>query len=181
MTTFVALLRGINVGKAKRVPVADLRGVLDGLGFGNLHTLLNSGNVVFTHPAGSAVTHAKSIADGLRSHFGFPVPVIVKTAADLGSIVEHNTLASPDLDPSKLLVIFAQTARPPTVLRQLATTVRPPDCFIAGEHAAYLYCPDGILASPFAERTLSDLGELVTTRNWATALKLLALATPRGA
>ena len=78
------------------------------------------------------------------------------------------------------MVVFAQTGRPPVALQELASIVRPPDRFAIGEHAAYLHCPNGILASPAAERALAGLGEVITTRNWATVLKLLALAVPHG-
>lgn len=179
MSTFVALLRGINVGKAKRVPMAELRALLNGLGYGDVQTLLNSGNAVFTASSGNAASHAKSIAEALRTHLRFEVPVIVKSAADLVAIVEQNVLAAPEVDPSRLLVIFAQQAQPSQAVRALTAIVQPPDRFAVGERAAYLYCPKGILASPTAERALGGLGEAVTTRNGATALKLLALAAPR--
>jgi uncharacterized protein (DUF1697 family) len=181
MPTAVALLRGINVGKAKRVPMAELRALLESLGYGDVQTLLNSGNAVFTYAKGGADAHAKTIAEALRAHFGFAVPVVVKSAATLETIVAQNTLAAPGVDPSRLLVIFAQDARPPAALRALASVVRPPDQLVIGELAGYLHCPNGILASPTAERALGGLGELITTRNWATVLKLSALATASGA
>lgn len=181
MPTFVALLRGINVGKAKRVPMAELRSLLEGLGHGEVRTLLNSGNAAFTHSGVSAAAHAKVIAVALRARFGFDVPVVVKSAADLAAIVAQNPLVAPGVDPSRLLVLFTQEAQPPAPVRALATTVQPPDRLAFGKRAAYLHCPDGILASPAAARALGGLGELVTTRNWATALKLLALVAPCGA
>jgi uncharacterized protein (DUF1697 family) len=181
MPTFVALLRGINVGKAKRVPMAELRALFEALGHGGIQTLLNSGNVVFTHAQNGAEAHAQAISRVLRDRFGFDVPVVVKSAAELAAAVEQNPLAAPGVDPSRLLVVFAQGAAPPAAVRALAATVQPPDRFAVGERAAYLYCPDGILASPAANRALAGLSELVTTRNWATVLKLQALVAPGGA
>jgi uncharacterized protein (DUF1697 family) len=182
MPTFVALLRGINVGKAKRVPMAELRSLFEELGYGGgIQTLLNSGNVVFAHAQISAAVHAKAISVALRARFGFDVPVVVKSAGELAAIVEQNPLAAPGVDPSRLLVVFAPGAAPPAALRALTAAAQLPEQFAVGERAAYLYCPDGILASPAAGRALAGLGERVTTRNWATTLKLLALVATSGA
>ncbi|MCA8960261.1 MAG: DUF1697 domain-containing protein [Planctomycetes bacterium] len=177
MPTFVALLRGINVGKAKRVPMAELRSLLEELGYDDVRTLLNSGNAVFAHTSRSATRHATDIARALESHFHFEVPVIVKSTADLRTIARQNSLAGPGVDPSKLLVIFPRAARPPASLARLATTVALPDRIAVGERAAYLHCPAGILTSPTAKRALDGLGETITTRNWSTVEKLLAWAT----
>ena len=178
--TFITLLRGINVGKAKRVPMAELRALLAGLGYGDVQTLLNSGNAVFTHANANTAAHAEAIAQALRTHFGFDIPVIVKSATDIAAIAAQNPLAAPGVDPSRLLVILALAASPPQAVHALAACVQAPDPFAVGKHAAYLHCPGGILSSPAAERALRGLGEVITTRNWATTLKLLALAVPGG-
>ena len=181
MPTFVALLRGINVGKARRVPMAELRSLFEDVGYGGIQTLLNSGNIVFAHAQKSAAAHAQAISGALRDRLGFDVPVVVKSAAELAATVEENPLAAPGVDPSRLLVVFAQGAAPPAAVHALAAAVQPPDRFAVGRRAAYLYCPDGILASPAAKRALAGLSELVTTRNWATVLKLQALVAPGSA
>ena len=182
MPTFVALLRGINVGKARRVPMAELRSLFEDVGYGvGIQTLLNSGNIVFADAHKSAAAHARAISGALRDRFGFDVPVVVKSAAELAATVEENPLAAPGVDPSRLLVVFAQGAAPPAAVRALAAAVQPPDQFAVGRRAAYLYCPDGILASPAAKRALAGPSELVTTRNWATVLKLQALVAPGNA
>lgn len=175
MPTFVALLRGINVGKAKRVPMADLRGLFAELGFGCARTVLNSGNVVFEHALESPAAHAELITEALFVRFGFAVPTVVKTADDLEQISTQNPFLAEVADPSRLLVIFAQGIASPPALRALVDVVKAPDRFALGEGAAYLYCPNGILASAAAECALRGLGVTLTTRNWATVLKLLAL------
>jgi uncharacterized protein (DUF1697 family) len=161
--------------------MADLRTLVEGLGCGAVRTLLNSGNVVFTHPTVGAEAHAKAIANAVRTRFGFDVPVVVKSASELATIARQNELAEPGVDPSRLLVIFAQSTRPPAVLSRFVPTVRPPDRILIGERAAYLHCPNGLLASPPATTLLGGLGTTITTRNWATVLKLLDLTGPASA
>ena len=96
MPAFVALLRGVNVGKAKRVPMAEFRGLLSGLGYTGVETLLNSGNAVFRASAGTPARHAASIAAALSSRLGVDVPVVVKSAKELAAIVAENPIAVGD-------------------------------------------------------------------------------------
>ena len=175
MPGFVALLRGVNVGKAKRVPMAELRQLLQALGYAEVATLLNSGNAVFRATGRSADKHAAAITQALRARFGFEVPVIVKSAAELDAIVAGNTLASGAADPSRLLVVFAQDASSLSELSGIAALARAPERFELGAHAAYLDCADGILESKAGEALLGKAGKSATTRNWGTTLKLQAL------
>lgn len=179
MAAFVALLRGVNVGKGNRVPMADLRALLVDLGFDDVATLLNSGNAVFTGPTTSAARHAAAIAAGLTTRLGVSVPVIVKSAADLEAIVAGSPLAAPPADPSRVLVAFTQDTKALDGLAPVASMVTPPERFVVGAHAAYLHCPNGILQSKAGEALLGKAGRAATTRNWATTLKLLALVRER--
>lgn len=174
--TFVALLRGVNVGKAKRVPMAELRALLAGLGYARVATLLNSGNAVFRAAKGSAAKHAADIAAAIATQLGVEVPVIVKSAKELADIVAENPIRAEVGDPSRFLVAFVQD---PNSLRGLAAIeplVVPPEAFAFGRQAAYLLCAGGILQSKAAEALLGKAGRSATTRNWATVLKLHALA-----
>jgi uncharacterized protein (DUF1697 family) len=172
---FIALLRGINVGTAKRVPMAELRAVLAGLGYTGVATLLNSGNAVFhaaqATPAGLAAAIEKAVAGRL----GVDVPVIVKSAKELAAIAAGNTLAASALDPSRLFVVFVQDRKALPELARIAQMVLAPERFVIGANAAYLDCPDGILQSQAGRALLGAAGPLVTTRNWATVLKLQTL------
>lgn len=178
MPRFVALLRGINVGKAKRVPMADLRKLLAALGYRNVETLLNSGNAVFESPARSVATHATRIRAAIANAMQVDVPVIVKSARELAAIQAENSLTSVDADPSRLLVAFAANA---TDLRSIAVVtplIAPPEQFQLGRHAACLWCPNGILKSRATAALLGKAGRAVTTRNWATVAKISALLHP---
>ncbi len=176
MPVFIALLRGINVGKAKRVPMAELRALLAGLGFKEVATLLNSGNAVFRAAKGTPGQHAAAIAAALADQLHIEVPVIVKSALELDSIVVENTLAGAAADPSRLLVAFTQDQKSLAHLVFINALVAPPEQFVIGANAAYLVCATGMLASKAGEALLGKVGKAATTRNWSTVLKLHALA-----
>lgn len=176
MTTFVALLRGVNVGRAKRVPMATLRDLLAGLGYADVRTLLNSGNAVFRAAGASTTAHADAIRAAIEQALSLTVPVIVKSASELAAIVDGNPFADEVTDPSRLLVVFTPDERALAGLRPLASQVTAPEAFHIGRHAAYLHCPNGILQSRAGEAALGRSVASATTRNWATTLKLDALA-----
>jgi uncharacterized protein (DUF1697 family) len=177
MPTFVVLLRGVNVGKARRVPMEALRGVLSSLGYAGVKTLLNSGNAVFEASATSGPTHARAVARAISNQLGIDVPVVVKSAKQLAAIVDENPFAAAAADHSRLLVAFCQTEGELSVLKTIEALVTPPEAFVVGRHAAYLYCAAGILESNAGKALLGKPGRAATTRNWATTLKLHALAS----
>ena len=177
MPTYVALLRGVNVGGARRVPMSDLRRLLSELGFSGVATLLNSGNAVFSAPGASCSMHAAAIAEAIRRALALRVPVVVKSARELAAIVVENPLASSVAAPSRMLVAFAADQASLARLADLSALVVAPEEFHLGKRAAYLHCPAGILQSRLGEALLGRAGLGVTTRNWATVLKLHALAS----
>ncbi|MCM5681580.1 DUF1697 domain-containing protein [Schlegelella sp. S2-27] len=181
MPKFVALLRGINVGKAKRVPMADLRALLAELGYTDTATLLNSGNAVFRANQGAPAQHAANIAAAMLQRLKLDVPVIVKSARELSAIVGENTLAEKASNPSQLLVVFAQDNASLSALHVVEAAIEPPEQFLVGKNAAYLHCAAGILESKAGGALLGKAGKTVTTRNWATVLKLQALVGGSGA
>ena len=181
MYSHVVLLRGVNVGKAKRVPMTSLAELLKNLGCSEVATILNSGNAVVAIPSTSADKLAHSAAQAIRSTFGFDVPVVVKTAQTFRMIVAGNKLVSSATNPSRLLVAFAQTSKTLQALAPITKAVHPTEQFLLGPHAAYLHCPNGILESKAAESLLGRAGCGVTTRNWATVLKLKELLAARAA
>lgn len=175
MTTFVALLRGVNVGKAKRVPMADLRALLGELGYTGIATLLNSGNAVFQSAGGTPAKHAVDIAAAIASRLQVEVPVIVKSARELSAIVAENPLADGAQDHSRLLVAFVQDPKTLANLAAIEPLLVEPEAFVVGKGAAYLHCASGLLESKAGEALLGKVGRGTTTRNWATVLKLQAL------
>lgn len=176
---FVALLRGINVGKAKRVAMADLRALVADLGFAGVRTLLNSGNVVFTG-SGEADEVAARIEEEMTGRFGFSARVTVITAGDLDEVVRENPLLEVLSDESRFLVAFLREPADRERLLPLTEEDWAPEALAVGTRAAYLWCPDGSLASRALEATGRVLGDAVTTRNWRTVVKLQALAGEAG-
>ncbi len=176
MPKFIALLRGVNVGKNNRVPMAEFKAILERLGYTGVSTFLNSGNAVFNSSGRSAPKHATAIACALEQALGVSTPVIVKSAAELFAVVSASPINPPDTDHSKLIVAFAAEADALSALEPLGDLVRAPERFTVTAVAAFLYCPDGILQSKVAEALLGRVGKRVTTRNWATVMKLATLS-----
>jgi uncharacterized protein (DUF1697 family) len=181
MPTFIALLRGINVGKAKRVPMAELRALMDQLGYTGVATLLNSGNVAFRAAKGAAAGHAAKIAEAIALEMKVQVPVIVKSAQELDAIISENPLAATAPDHARLLIAFVQDNGELPRLDPIDPLLTPSEQFVIGKHAAYLHCPGGILQSKAGEAMLGKTGKSATTRNWATVLRLQSLAAEAGA
>ncbi|MGZ3461259.1 MAG: DUF1697 domain-containing protein, partial [Archangium sp.] len=100
----IALIRGINVGRAKRVAMAELRALVEELGYTDVRTLLNSGNVVFTTPGRTAGNAAARIEAALATGLGVPARVTVLSAGELATVVAENPLLAVATDPSRLLV-----------------------------------------------------------------------------
>lgn len=175
MTRFVALFRGINVGRAKSVAMVDLRALLESLGFGGVRTLLNSGNAVFDGPAEPNTKLARRIQAAVASKLGVDALVIVKTAKDIAAVVAGNKLAAVATDPSRLLVAFTNDARSLAALESIANAQWGAEEVHVGKHAAYVWCANGILESKAGAALLGGLGQTGTTRNWSTVAKIHAL------
>lgn len=172
--TQVALIRGINVGKAKRLAMADLRAVVEDLGYGDVRTVLNSGNVIFTGPARG--NPADRIETALAERVGITARVTVLTAAELAVAVDGNPLVKVADDPSRYLLAVLRDPADRKKLTGLSKQDWSPEALAVGPRVAYLWCANGILASKVAEAVNRALGDGVTARNWATVLKLHALA-----
>jgi uncharacterized protein (DUF1697 family) len=175
MPRYVALFRGINVGKAKRIAMADLRALLDGLGYADVTTLLNSGNAVFTGNTEPAATHAARIREAVLGKLGVDALVIVKSAKDVAAIVAGNVLERHATDDSRLLVALTNDSRGLAKARALARGAWGAEKLHVGKHAAYLWCANGILESKVVTALLKGLDDTGTTRNWATFKKIHAL------
>lgn len=172
---YVGLLRGINVGRAKRVAMADLRALVAGLGFGDARTLLNSGNVVFTGPRVAPDKAALRIEKALASELGVSARVMVLTAEEVADAVAENPLTDVAHDPSRFLVAIPAKPADREKLTSLVTQDWGAERLAVGTRVAYLWCPDGILASRLLASVNRTLRDAVTTRNWATMQKLHAL------
>jgi uncharacterized protein (DUF1697 family) len=177
---YVALFRGINVGKAKRIAMADLRALLGKLGYTEVATLLNSGNAVFTGPDDAAGEHAGRIRAAVAKKLGVDALVIVKSAREIAAIVSGNELEKVATDPSRLLVAMAQDRKVLAGLESLAVRDWGTEKVYLGKHAAYVWCAKGILESEALGEVLRGLKGTGTTRNWATLNKIHDLLRTNG-
>lgn len=171
----VALLRGVNVGRNKRIAMADLAKVVAKLGFKDVKTLLNSGNVVFTSSIGAAAAAAK-IEKALVKELGVASNVTVLTAAELEAIVKENPLLDVADNPSRLMVAVVRESKDHAKLKPIAAKRWDPDRIALGPRVAYVWCPNSILDNACYAAVNNVLKDGVTARNWATILKLQALA-----
>lgn len=171
----VALLRGINVGKAKRIAMADLRTVVEELGHEDVRTVLNSGNVVFSvgRKAGAAAVDTK-IARSVEEKLGVTSRVTVLTAEEVTRVLAENTLRGTATDPSCLLVVVLARASFRSRLLPLLEARWTRERIALGTRAAYLWCPDGVLKSPLAAAVAKILGDDGTARNLTTMDKIRA-------
>jgi uncharacterized protein (DUF1697 family) len=176
--TFVALVRGLNVGKSRRIPMADLRELVEKLGYGHVRTILASGNIVFTAPSGSASDASRRLERSLGERFGAPTRVAVVTALELETILSESPFGDGKRDPSRLLVAVLASDADYSHVSDLARRKWAPEALAVGSRAAYLWCPQGVLDSALVKAVGRLLGESATTRNWATMTKLgAAIAT----
>lgn len=177
MARYIALLRGINVGGNKKVPMARLREVLEGLGYTGVATLLQSGNAVFTSKEKSPAKVVKQVEAAIAEAFGFEVSVIVRTRDELAETIQANPLSGAEDAPSQFLVTFLSDVPDPKRLKEIDAAAYLPDEFRVVGREIYARFPNGIRDSKLATVLGgARLGVVPTARNWNTVTKLLALA-----
>jgi uncharacterized protein (DUF1697 family) len=172
----IALIRGINVGLSKRVSMADLRNLITDLGHTDVRTLLNSGNVLFGCKRPNVTKISSSIEAAITAKCGFSASVMVITAQELDCIIDENPLLRIVKEPAKHLVAFVAHAKHLEPLRPMLKEPWKPDALAITQRAAYLWCATGLLESKMSQAFSRKGGRTVTTRNWATVLKLQAAA-----
>jgi uncharacterized protein (DUF1697 family) len=175
VSVYIALLRGINVGKAKRVAMAELRSLLEDLGHGEVSTLLMSGNAVFTSSSRSAEAIAKGIEEAITERLGMEVRVLVRTAAAVRKVVDANPLADvAKQDPARLGVAFVDGKIDRKRLAPILDADWSPEAIAVADDAVYTWQPNGVTGSPLAEALLKlKGGPTQTVRNLATVQKIL--------
>ena len=175
----VALLRGINVGKAKRIAMADLRRLFEDLGYGDVRTVLNSGNVVFTMPArGSAARGADlqgKLSKAVADRVGVSCRIVVLDAGEVVEAVKRNPLSAVAKDPTRLLLMALRDSDATIALKPLLKERWAPESFALRNRIAYLWCPKGIAESRLWEVVNRAIGDSGTARNLATMTKVLSL------
>lgn len=174
MITYAGLVRGINVGKARRLAMADLRALVEAEGFTSPRTLLNSGNVVFAGPKHPLPRLAQRLETAIEGRVGFRPHVVVVDAAWVETVIRENPLTQAD-NPARLLVGFVQDTDRLDPIRELASRDWGTEALAVGTRAVYFWMPDGILESRVIGEVTQRIGPWITTRNWTTVQKLQAL------
>jgi len=159
------------------VAMADLRAIIGGLGYADVRTLLNSGNVVFAAPNTASGDLAARIRDVLADRLELRTTVIVLSAAEIADVLAKNPLSGLADDPSRMLVAFLAATADRARWQVLLQTDWTPEAVGLGERVAYLWCPMGVAASPLVQAIGRESGDAVTMRNWATVAKIGALMT----
>ena len=176
MPRYIVLLRGINVGKAKRIAMADLREMLADLGFTEVTTVLQSGNAVVTGPDADPDEHAAAVRAGIADRFGMDVHCLVLTGERLQAIIDGHPFADIADNGSRMFAHVLSAAPDPALLAEHDPVALDPDHTRLGDRVLYQWCPDGLLKAPevgtYAEK---HLGVTVTARNWNTTTKLAEL------
>jgi uncharacterized protein (DUF1697 family) len=177
--TYIALLRGVNLGAHNRMKMDQLRQSLEGLGFVEVRTYIQSGNVVFKAARQSPSDLSRRIDQRILRDFGLSVFVISRTAAELGKAIHNNPfLREKGVDSSKLHVTFLSKAPAQSSLKKLDTLAVGGDQFRYCSKEIYLYCPNGLartkLFGSAFERVLAV--SATTTRNWRTVNTLYAMS-----
>lgn len=175
MPVYVAMLRGINVG-GNPLKMEWLRSACDEIGFGEVRTYLQSGNVVFSSKLGAAAV-AKTLKAKIDGHTRLPVPVVVRTAAEMQAIVEGNPfLKQKGADVTKLHVTFLGEVpvKPDTAkLDKLAGTR---DEYRLSKREVYLHCPVNYGETKLSNTAIEKILGSATTRNWNSVTALAAMA-----
>lgn len=175
--TYVALLRGINLGAHNKVSMPDLRALFADLGAEDVATYVQSGNVVF-RSADSAGRLTKAIEQRIRDDLGLDVTVLLRTQQQLAKLLAGNPFADHTSEPTKLHVTFLADKPDRGRVRKLDPKGYEPDELHVIGQEVYLHCPNGYgrskLSNAYFER---QLGIPATTRNWRTVTKLAELAS----
>ena len=178
MTTYIAFLRAINVGGKNIIPMAELRKMLESLGYTNVQTLLQSGNAVFQGDKTKSAEMEALLEQQTAKRFGLNVDYVVRTDKELADVVKANPFAKfAKEDPGRMLVLFLKNAAPKDAEKALTQAIKGREVIAVKGNVVYAQYPDGAGTSKLTNAVLEKhLACRVTGRNWNTVTKLMQLA-----
>jgi uncharacterized protein (DUF1697 family) len=172
----IVLLRGVNLGSRNRVAMPALREALEDIGYDDVRSYVQSGNVVLSSRRRPKRV-AADVQDVIAERFGLSIDVVVRTRDELAAVVRRNPLGNVATEPKRYQVSFLEAAPKPAVVKALADAAVGDERFAHIGRELYAWHPDGIARSKLWARLASpNLGVTATARNWATVTALLALA-----
>lgn len=176
MKKFIALLRGINVSGQKQIKMTGLKSMFEEIGFQNVETYIQSGNVIFSGKEKSSEKITEKISSSIKKKFGFDIQVFVLLPEELLEILNKNPFINNKKDHDKLYVVFLSTVPSKANLEKLGAIDFSPEEYICNGKCIYLYVPNGYgkakLNNNFFENKLKVSG---TTRNLKTVKAILEL------
>ncbi|MGD8816608.1 MAG: DUF1697 domain-containing protein [Acidobacteriota bacterium] len=177
MGTHIALLRGINVGGRNKLPMKDLAEIFEEAGCDDVRTYIQSGNVVFAAGKKLAARVPQAISAAISKQFGYEVPVVLRSAEQLATVVTGNPFAGGDVEEKRLHVVFLADEADPHAAEALDPLRAPSEeLALAGAHI-YLHLPDGVARTKLTNARFDRALDTVSTmRNWRTTKKLLELS-----
>ncbi len=176
MARYVALLRGVNLGPKRRVPMAELRALLEELGYEDVRTLLQSGNVGVSSGK-SAKAVREELEAAIADRFGVETDVVLRTRKELEALVAANPLGDVADDPKRLQVWFLSGKPKAAAAKALAAADVAPEQLVVAGKEIHVWHAGGIQRSPASKAIeQAELGVIGTARNWNTVEKLLDLA-----
>ncbi len=177
--TWVALLRGINVGGKNPLAMKDLVAKFEAAGCANVRTYINSGNVLFSASPTLAKGIPATVSKKIRDKFGLQVPIVLRTADELVAVTKDNPLLEEGAAIDNLFVGFLAEKPTAKAIAALDPSRSPPDHFLIRDREIFLTLPNGAARTKLTNAWFdSKLRTVSTMRNWRTVLKLAELAKP---
>lgn len=177
MTAIIGMLRGVNVGPHNRISMEALRALCGSLDLEGAETYVQSGNVVFRSKERNLSALAKRFEDALEKKFGFRAPLVLRTAAEMRTVIRNNPFAArKEIEPGKFHVIFLTAELSLEARKQLEAAKVGPEEIKSSSREVYVYYPTGMGKSklpPLLDRILKKAG---TARNWNSVTALLEMA-----
>ncbi|MCB9059613.1 MAG: DUF1697 domain-containing protein [Calditrichae bacterium] len=176
MNTFISILRGINVSGQKIIKMADLKMLYEKLGYKNVRTYIQSGNVIFKHSENNVAGHINKIHDEIKNQYGFDVSVIIRTPEEFQKIIAGEPFKLNSDQLKRLYVTFLSENGKLEKLSQLEKYMAAKDkCHLSDNHL-YFYCPEGYGKTKLSNNMIEKVfGISATTRNWNSVCKLYEL------
>jgi uncharacterized protein (DUF1697 family) len=175
--TYVALLRGINVGGKNKLPMRELALIFVEAGCSDVATYIQSGNVVFKTAARTYEKLAATVEKQIAERHDLHVPVVLRSAAELGAVARKNPFIARGVDEKALHVMFLADAPSAQQIAALDPRRSPPDEFEVRGRDIYVSCPNGVGRSKLTNAWFdSKLDTTSTGRNWRTVLTLVEMS-----
>jgi uncharacterized protein (DUF1697 family) len=176
MHTYIALLRGINVGGNNKLPMRELVTVLEGLGLQQVKTYIQSGNVVFQSERADRAAIATEITAAIGQSHGFAPAILLLTIDELQHAMQANPFPEGEADHKSLHLFFMDALPPNPDLDALTALKAESERFALLDKVFYLHAPDGIGRSKLAEKFGRGWKVNITARNWRTVSQLMVMA-----